>query len=271
MNKEVTIIMGVYNCESTLQEAIESIINQTYTEWYFIICNDGSTDQTQKILDYYYGLYPDKFLILKNEINLGLNKTLNRCLDLARSKYIARQDGDDISYPDRLEKEVVFLEQHDEYDFVSSSMVFFDESGDWGEWKNPEVPDKKDFLKQTPCFCHAPCMIRRTVFNDVNGYSEENKYMRCEDMNLWYKLYAKHYKGYNFQFPLYKMRDDRDAYNRRTIKNRINIIRTDWDGMKMLHCKWYEYGYFFKKVVKNIVLIFIPKKIYMYLHKKRLK
>ncbi len=270
MRARVTIIMGAYNCESTLNSAIDSILEQTYQDWFFIICDDGSSDSTLEILEEYSNQYPNKFLILRNESNLGLNKTLNRCLQLVDSEFVARQDGDDVSLPDRFEKEVSFLDAHPEYGFVTSSMVFFDENGDWGEWKNPEVPEKKDFLRNTPCFCHAPCMIRTSAFFDVNGYSEDKKYLRCEDMNLWYKLYSKGYKGFNFQFPLYKMRDDRAAYQRRTVQNRLNIIRTDWDGMKMMGCHWYEYVFFLKKLIRHILLMIMPRPLYMFLHKQRL-
>lgn len=270
MKKKVSIIMGVYNCAPTLREAIESILKQTYTDWEFVICDDGSKDSTMEILEQYARDYPDKFVILKNDINQGLNATLNKCLASAQGIYIARQDGDDISDPSRLSKEVVFLENHPEYILVSSHMDFFDENGVWGRWKTPEKPERVDFLRQSPCFCHAACMIRRDAFVDVGGYTEENRYLRCEDINLWYKLYAKGYKGYNIQEPLYMMRDDQNAYNRRTIQNRINIVLTEYDGMRSLQLRFWEYHYFIRKVVKNMVLIVIPAWIYKYLHKKRL-
>ena len=68
-------------------------------------------------------------------------------------------------------------------------------------------------------------MVRKEAFFAVEGYTEKERYLRCEDINLWYKFYAHGYKGYNFQEPLYYMRDDRNAYKRRNIKNRINIIK----------------------------------------------
>lgn len=269
-DKKISIIMGVYNCANTLKESIDSIIVQTYDNWEFIICDDGSKDNTVEILKEYKNQYPEKFKILYNSKNKGLNATLNRCLSHARGEYIARQDGDDISLPERFEEEVAFLEQHRKYAFVSSNMSFFDENGIWGEWKNPERPQREDFLKQSPCFCHAPCMIRREAFLAVDGYTEKDRYLRCEDVNLWYKLYAKGYKGYNIQRPLYMMRDDQNAYKRRTVKNRINIILTEWDGMKSLHCSLTEYRFFVRKVLKNLIAIVMPERLYKFFHKKRL-
>lgn len=270
MKKKISIIMGVYNCASTIDESIQSVLNQTYTDWEFVICDDGSSDSTLEIVKEYAKQYPDRFLVIKNEKNIGLNATLNKCLEIANGDYIARQDGDDISDITRFQKEVDFLDAHQEYAFVSSNMSFFDRNGIWGEWKNPEKPEKQDFAKKSPCFCHAPCMVRKKAFLDVGGYTEKDRYLRCEDINLWYKLYAKGYKGYNIQEPLYLMRDDQNAYKRRTAKNRINIILTEWDGMRSLECDLWEYRFWVKKAIKNLVLILMPEWLYKILHKKRL-
>ena len=113
-------------------------------------------------------------------------------------------------------------------------------------------------------------MIRREAFIDVHGYTEKKRYLRCEDINLWYKLYAKGYKGHNIQEPLYMMRDDQNAYRRRTVSNRINIILTEWDGMRSMKCGFTEYRFFIKKVVKNLIAIVMPEALYKVFHKKRL-
>lgn len=270
MIPKISVIMGIYNCEETLEESLDSIVDQTYDNWELIMCDDGSSDKTLEIANEYRTRYPNKIRVIQNKKNLGLNATLNKCLKMTKGEYIARQDGDDISLPERFQLENDFLDKHKEYAFVSSNMSFFDESGVWGEWKNPEKPEKMDFLRQSPCFCHAPCMIRREAFMDVHGYTEKKRYLRCEDINLWYKLYAKGYKGYNIQRPLYMMRDDQNAYKRRTVKNRINIILTEWDGMKSLHCRIVEYRFFIKKLLKNLIAIVMPEKIYKAFHKKRL-
>lgn len=141
-------------------------------------------------------------------ICMGLNHTLNRCLQKADGEYVARMDGDDVSLPTRLEKEATFLDEHPEYAIVSTPMIFFDESGDWGRSYAIEKPTKHDFIKHSPVHCHAPCMIRREAYLAVGGYTEDKRMLRFEDVNLWYKLYAKGYVGYNLDEPLYKMRDD---------------------------------------------------------------
>lgn len=268
--KKISIIMGVFNCANTLPEAIESIINQTYTNWVFIICDDGSSDNTYKIAKRYETLYPGRFVVVKNEQNLGLNKTLNKCLDLADGDYVARMDGDDISVPVRFEKEVEVLNQHPEYAIVSSHMVTFDENGEWGCIKTLETPEIRDFPTHVPMFCHAPCMIRREAFLDVQGYTEDKRLLRVEDYNLWYKFYAKGYRGYNIQEPLYKMRDDRNALHRRTPQARINGIYATFLGFRMLHLPVWMYVYAIKNSIIELVKIILPDSVYEYFHKKRL-
>lgn len=123
--KKISVIMGIYNCASTLDEAINSIINQTYENWELIMCDDGSKDDTyQKALSY-KEKYGDKFIVLKNKNNEGLNYTLNRCLEVATGEYVARMDGDDISLETRFEKEIDYLETHPEIAIVSTPMIFF--------------------------------------------------------------------------------------------------------------------------------------------------
>ena len=158
--------MGVYNCSKTLKEAINSILEQTYSNWEFIICDDGSIDDTYEIVEG-YAKDDARFILLKNDKNMGLNYTLNRCLEKATGKYVARMDGDDISLPNRFEKQVKFLEENPKYALVSSSMIMFDETGDFGKLKVIKYPTKNDFCNHAPFFLHAAVMIRKEVFLEV--------------------------------------------------------------------------------------------------------
>ena len=126
MDCRFTIITGIYNCAETLDEAVDSILNQTFKDWKWVLCDDGSTDDTYQIAKKYADQYDNIFLI-KNEQNRGLNYTLNHCLQYVNTEYVARMDGDDISLPDRLEKEIRFLDAHPEYAFVSTGMQYFDQ------------------------------------------------------------------------------------------------------------------------------------------------
>ena len=265
MKDKISIIMGVYNCEKTLEESIGSIISQTYTNWHFIICDDCSKDKTFSILKKYNEDYPGKFTILKNSKNMGLNYTLNKCLRECDGEYIARQDGDDISLPTRFSEEIEVLKNR-KYALVSSSMINFDENGDFGIIKHPEIPTVNDFRFGSP-FCHAPVIIRKKVLDEVNGYTVADNLLRVEDYHLWFKIYSKGYIGYNIQKPLYKMRDDRNAVKRRTFKNRMNETRLKFWGFNEIGVskKYYFYA------LKPFLLGFVPTRIYSFLHRNKLK
>lgn len=263
---KISIIMGIYNCEKYLDESIESIINQTFKNWELIMCDDGSKDNTYNIAKNFEKQYPKKIKVIKNEKNLGLNETLNKCLKLAKGKYIARQDGDDVSISNRLEIEYDFLEKNPQYALVSAKMSFFDEGGEWGELTVKQQPDKNDFVKGPP-FAHAPVLIRKEVLEKVGGYTVDEKLLRVEDYHLWFKIYAQGYIGYNINQVLYKMRDDKDAYKRRNFRNRINEARVRWIGYRMLKLPIYKYIY----CLRPILVYMLPEKVYKFFHKMKLR
>ena len=265
---KVSIIMGIYNCEDTLGEAINSLIDQTLSDWELVLCDDGSSDRTYQIAEQYRQNYPQKIILLRNSQNCGLNYTLNKCLKAASGEYIARMDGDDISLPTRLEKEAAFLDEHPEYAIVSTPMIFFDEQGDWGRSYSIKEPTKKDFIKHSPVFCHAPCMIRREAYFSVDGYTVDKHMLRFEDVNLWYKLYAKNYIGYNLEEPLYKMRDDFNAIKRRNQKSRMNGVYVTYVGFKLFEFPWYIYIYVIVDFFMHLIKGLMPTRLYTLFHKK---
>ena len=269
-SKKISILMGIYNCASTLREAIDSIIAQTYDNWEFIICDDGSKDESYAIALEYAAKDPKRFRILQNERNMGLNHTLNRCLAAATGEYVARMDGDDLCEADRFEKEAAFLNEHPEYAIVSCHMTMFDESGTWGIVKTKETPQVRDFPTTVPMFVHAACMIRREAFLDVDGYTEDERLLRVEDYHLWYKFYAKGYRGYNLPEALYHMRDDRNATHRRSARARMNGIYATFVGFKMVNLPAWMYIYAVKNALVETAKILMPDAVYEYFHKKRL-
>ena len=265
MKPKVSVIMGIYNCADTLSEAINSLINQTFKDWELIMCDDGSSDRTLEVALMYANKY-DNIKVYKNEKNMGLNYTLNHCLKYAQGEYIARMDGDDISLSDRFKREVDFLDQHSEYAIVSTPMVYFDDKGDFGVGKQSGEPNVKAFPKGTP-FAHAASMVRKEAYDRVEGYTVVNEYLRVEDWHLWIKMYSKGYKGYNLSEHLYKMRDDRNATNRRKFKYRLNEMRVSAFAVKELGLSCWNYIY----VLRSLIIGLIPKSLYEALHKKKIE
>ena len=146
MTPTVSVISGIYNCADTLPEAVESILAQTVTDWEWILCDDASIDDTYTVAKEYADKYPGKFILIRNDKNMGLNYTLNRCLEHTKGQYIARMDGDDLCSPDRFEKELAALMAQPDMALVSTAMTYFDETGTWGRNNPKPQPQKVDFL-----------------------------------------------------------------------------------------------------------------------------
>lgn len=265
MSHKISVIMGVYNCEQTLTDAIESILRQTYDDWELIICDDGSDDRSYKIAERFQKEYPDKIVLLKNKTNSGLGFTLNHCLTVATGEYIARMDADDLCVNNRLEKQLKVMEQEPEISIVSSDMSYFDENGTWGIISHPLYPQPNDFVHGKP-FCHAPCLVKREAYDKVNGYSVSKWLMRVEDYYLWVKMYEEGFKGKNMHETLYMMRDDCNAYKRRRFKYRLNESYVIASAIRKFKLPIYNYIY----VMRPIIVGLLPFTIYNLFHKRKL-
>ena len=260
---KVSVIMGVYNCSDTLQEALNSLYAQTFQDFEIILCDDGSIDNTLEVA-IENKKYHSNIVLIKNSINLGLNQTLNNCLALAKGEFIARMDGDDVSLPNRFEKEVLFLESHPEYAIVSSPMEYFDNNGVFRVGTGKGEVRKKDFLIGSP-ICHAPCMVRREAYEKVGGYTVSKNLLRVEDYHLWFKMYAAGFKAYMLSEPYYRMRDDREATTRRRWTGRINQFRLMRSGFKMIGLPWYFQFFSLRPLLVGL----LPKNLYHLLHRMK--
>lgn len=261
MVPKVSVIMGIYNCEKTLPAAIDSIVSQTYSNWELIMCDDGSTDSTYEVAHKYFKKYPKKIKLIKNKENLKLAATLNHCLKYANGDYIARMDGDDISAAERLEKQVDFLNNHQEYDLVGTQMISFDETGDIGLRHVFEQPNKYVLRYNTP-FCHATIMCRKKVYDTLNGYRVSKEIRRCEDVDLWFRFYDAGFNGYNLQVPLYKVRETADDFKRRTFSHGIDAFVVCLKGYKLLNYPKRYYIFLLKPLICSAVPGFLMKWIH---------
>lgn len=191
---KVSILMPVYNAERYLSEAINSILAQTFKDWELIIINDGSTDNSEKIIRNYHD---SRMYYIRNSENLKLIKTLNKGIDYCHGKYIARMDADDSCFPERLRYQVEFLDNNPDYIMCGTNATVVD--GHYqttGKIRN--LPD--DNLLQigllfSPSFIHPSVMIRREVL-EKNRYDEEYKHV--EDYELWCRI-ARQGKVANLQ------------------------------------------------------------------------
>lgn len=260
---QISVIMGIYNCASTLVEALDSLYAQTCQDFKIILCDDGSSDDTYHVAAKYASMH-NNIILIKNEHNMGLNYTLNHCLEYADTEYVARMDGDDISLPTRFEEELKFLNEHPEYAFVSSPMIYFDENGDFMKGKVKNDFSGLDYL-HGKTYCHAPVMVRKKAYDKVGGYSISKYLLRLEDQHLWLKLYKAGLRGYNLDEPFYKMRDDRKATSRRDFLTRRNEALMRLRICRTFRLSWWHYP---ESIILPLIKWLMPLKIYEYFHRR---
>lgn len=261
----VSIIMGIYNMtdEKILRLAIESVINQTFNDWEFIIWDDGSTDNTIEIVKKIIKI-DNRIRLLHDDVNKGLASALNSSIKEVRGKYIARMDSDDICHPDRLREELLFLETHSEYGFVGTNVQLIDDEGVWGKRVMPEKPNKDSMLFRSP-FVHPTIMIRTEILKGVKGYRVVKETRRAEDYDLFMRLYAQGYKGYNIQKELFQYREDRASLRKRKYRYRVDEAKVRMYGFKRL-------GLFPKAVpyvIKPLIVGLLPYKLLIWMRGDR--
>lgn len=252
---ELTVIMSVYNCPSKqmLCRAIDSILNQTYRDYEFIICDDGSTNDTAKwILE---KAETDKRIVLaRNKRNCGLAAALDKCITRARGKFIARQDADDYSASARLQLQIEFLKNNRNIAFVGSDCFLYDENGVYSERHMPRYPSKEDFLFNSP-FIHGTVMFRRDVFRRCGAYSLIGRCRKYEDYDLFMRVYAAGLQGANLDQLLYAFYS-REKKNFVSLKMRVDEFQVRARGFQNLGLLPAGLPY----VVKPLALIFVPNK-----------
>jgi len=203
-NPLVSILMPAYNCENFVQQAIDSIINQTYENWELLVADDASTDNTLKIIDAYSDTRIKRF---HNEINLGYLQTWNKLIQFANGEYITFQDADDYSALNRIEKLVNTLNKNQDLGLVGSNCKFItDESLEVSTTNFPlnheiifnEIPSKFHFIG-------SAVMIRKEVYAKIGGYHLFFDRMGAED-HYWMYLILEKYKMANLSDSLYSYR-----------------------------------------------------------------
>lgn len=219
MNPLVTIVMSVYNGERYLNDAIRSMLNQTYKNFEFIIIDDGSTDNSLKIIEK-YKKEDKRIILIKNGINKGLIYSLNKGIDQSKGKYIVRMDADDISFAYRIEKQVEFMEKNYDIAMCGSGMNIFLNNSKLFKIKSQSENNYeklKAILIFKNSFAHPTMIIRRDILKKEDlKYREEFKY--AEDYGLWIEIASK-YKVTNMKNILLNYRVLADSITRVANKN----------------------------------------------------
>ncbi len=186
MRPLVSVLLPVHNGAAYLEGALQSILCQTYGNFELIIIDDGSSDESATILR----TFTDPRIRVYYQTNRGLAATLNQCVLLARGEYLARQDQDDVSLPQRLEKQVGFLESHPKCGMVGAWAEIWTENTRTGRSHQHPVENsilKFDLLFDNP-FVHSSVMLKKSVFNKVGFYSTDKSRQPPEDYELWSRV-----------------------------------------------------------------------------------
>lgn len=223
MKKEplVSVIMPNYNGEKYLKEAIESILNQTYTNFEFIIVDDASTDNSWKIIQE-YAKKDKRIKGFRNKKNSGVTVTLNNGLKKSTGEYIARMDSDDISLPKRFEEEVKLLNNN--YDLTGTNILFMNEKGKIiGKRKYASNIDK--IIKIESPLAHPTVMFKKDMLKKTGTYRPE--FNSAEDYDLWIRFYQKRAKIKIINKNLLKYRQHgntvKNLHTKKTIRTTIKV------------------------------------------------
>lgn len=231
-NPLVSILFPCYNVEQYIKESLESLLNQTYRDIEIIAINDCSVDNTKAILEEYAQI-DNRIKIYNNETNLKLIGTLNKGIELCRGKYIARMDADDISLPERIEKQVKFLEENPDYSVVSTMFYAFKNgSSRKSLYRNPSrFEDLQAALLFKSVICHPASMMRKTLFSELN-LRFEKEYIHVEDYALWSKaLYMTKLANIDEPLLLYRVHQHQIStiYDKEQIENKKEVFK--------IHCE----------------------------------
>lgn len=258
----VTVLMAVYNAEKNLREAVDSILNQSLKDFEFIIINDGSADKTKNIIESYSD---NRIVLINNEKNIGQADSLNLGIRRARGDFLARMDGDDISFRNRLEKQSNFLKNNEDIGVLGTGMILMDENGK--EIGQTCSASNHCLIKWNMFFLnpmsHPTVMIRRDLINFLEYKKQFNP---ADDYELWTRLVFKA-KFQNLSSPLVRYRIHDESLSKKfsgiQTKNTLDI---QWDYIlkyvgandKVKKCL-VEY-----KTEKSISLIGLLRIVYLY-------
>lgn len=185
---KISVLMSVYNGSQYLHESVKSVLNQTSNNFEFIIIDDGSTDRSWEILKE-FSRQDSRIVLIKNEENVGLTKSLNKGLQVAQGEYIARQDADDISLPTRFAQQVTYLDESKEAVLVSANYSYIDAQGSFINSLNlSDDPDVTGWylLFYNRIGAHGLAMFRREAAIALGGYLESYRY--SQDYEFWQRL-----------------------------------------------------------------------------------
>ena len=253
MNNFVSVLLPVYNGEKFLEKSIKSVLKQTFTNFELLIYNDGSTDSTATIISLFDD---DRIQLFESHENKGIVHALNFLIDKARGFLIARIDADDVWYPNKLEKQIHFINSHREIVLVGCFARLIDDKGLEFKTKFKQYSDYNEirkYLLNSNFIIHSSVLIRKRLFNYIGKYRE--KYLHTEDYDLWLRVLYSNLRFLILPEVLLDYRVSLFSVNFRFRKIQSkNVIRLKFHY-------WRQYGFrlfYLKELFRNFYYLFFP-------------
>ncbi|MFC5711449.1 glycosyltransferase [Thalassorhabdus alkalitolerans] len=233
MNPQVTVLMSVYNEKSHLDESIKSILNQSFSDFEFLIIDDCSNDGSNKIIEE-YAKKDKRIKLVRNNTNRGLSYNLAEGVDLASAPWIARMDADDIAFQNRLSTQINFIKQNPDIDVVGSFVIDIDKSGNEIELRKvPTTHSKIAKLIWTCPFIHPTVLFRKDAIIRAGSYNRRLR--RRQDYDLWFRCHAEKLKFHNLEKPLLYYRSTDDYYKKNNFKVQLQQVKMGFSGARMVN------------------------------------
>lgn len=236
---KISVLMSVYKSEKPayLDRSLQSVWDdQTLRPDEIVLVKDGPlNEELSQVVDKWHSKLGDNLVILSNETNLGLTKSLNRGLEVAQGEYIARMDSDDISTPDRFRLQVDYLDSHPDIAVVGGSLQEFDNENECLNVRHyPQTnEDVKKYIYKASPLAHPTVMMRKSIF--TNGLSYDERFRTSQDIALWFDVLVSGYKIGNIDDVTIKFRRDGDVFKRRSREKAKNELKIYLNGIHRLY------------------------------------
>ncbi len=252
MTTPITVLMSVYNGMPYLQDAIDGILKQTFTDFKFLIFDDASTDGTGQLLAQ-YALQDPRIEIVTNDLNYGLGANLARGVEMAQTPWIARMDADDIAVPNRLELQLEYVSKHHDVSILGGYAIDIDNQGNIISTR--KVPTSHQKIKQlvwTNPFIHGTVFFKRESILQVGSYSRQLP--KRQDYQLWFRCAKANLQFANLSTPLIYYRFTDNTLQRNNWKVALTHLVIGWQGCWMIQASPFAY----LAVTKQLVIGLLP-------------
>lgn len=228
----LSVVMPVYNAARFLRQAMDSVLDQDFTDLELIVLNDGSTDETDEIIREYTD---PRVRYIRNEGNQGLVYTLNKGVDLAEGEWVARMDGDDLCVQGRFRAQLAYLQAHPEADLLATKVTLIDVDdnviGDWKDDQRTSSPEEiKRYLSRNNCIAHPTIMARTSLFRHFRYRASQSQ---SEDYDLWLRMAAAKKQLHKLETPYVLHRLVPSSFTRKRQQNVFRkLAETKWRFLK---------------------------------------